>query len=90
MNLEGLHKSTTTPVEITGRSWSTVLGGAGIKGGQTYGATSDDGTEVKENPRHRAELHGHNLPRAESGSRNNQPEQHWSPDPVGGSWRGGG
>lgn len=31
-------------------SWSTVLGGAGIKGGQVYGATSDDGTEVKENP----------------------------------------
>ncbi len=31
-------------------SWSTVLGGAGIKGGQAYGATSDDGTEVKENP----------------------------------------
>ncbi len=31
-------------------SWSTVLGGAGIKGGQAYGATSDDGTEIKENP----------------------------------------
>ena len=31
-------------------SWSTVLGGAGIKGGQAYGATSDDGVEVKENP----------------------------------------
>ena len=41
--------------ENTGRdhwpgSWSTVLGGAGIKGGQVYGATSDDGTEIKENP----------------------------------------
>jgi hypothetical protein len=39
--------------ENTGRdhwpgSWSTVLGGAGIKGGQTYGATSDDGMEIKE------------------------------------------
>ena len=31
-------------------SWSTVLGGAGIKGGQVYGATSDDGTEITENP----------------------------------------
>lgn len=31
-------------------SWSTVLGGAGIKCGQAYGATSDDGTEVKDNP----------------------------------------
>lgn len=31
-------------------SWSTVLGGAGIKGGQAYGATSDEGAEVKENP----------------------------------------
>ena len=27
-----------------------MLGGAGIKAGQAYGATSDDGTEVKENP----------------------------------------
>ena len=40
--------------ENTGRdhwpgSWSTVLGGAGIRGGQTYGATSDDGMEIKEN-----------------------------------------
>jgi hypothetical protein len=39
--------------ENTGRdhwpgSWSTVLGGAGIKGGQVYGATSDDGMEIKE------------------------------------------
>jgi len=41
--------------ENTGRdhwpgSWSTVLGGAGIRGGQAYGATSDDGMEIKENP----------------------------------------
>ena len=39
--------------ENTGRdhwpgSWSTVLGGAGIKGGQAYGTTSDDGMEIKE------------------------------------------
>ena len=39
--------------ENTGRdhwpgSWSTVLGGAGIKGGQVYGATSDDGMEIKD------------------------------------------
>ena len=31
-------------------SWSTVLGGAGIKGGQAYGVTSDDGTEIQEHP----------------------------------------
>jgi len=31
-------------------SWSTVLGGAGIQGGQVYGTTSDDGTEIKEHP----------------------------------------
>jgi hypothetical protein len=31
-------------------SWSTVLAGGGIKGGQAYGKTSADGTEVKENP----------------------------------------
>lgn len=31
-------------------SWSTVLGGGGIKGGQVYGATSNDGMEVTENP----------------------------------------
>jgi hypothetical protein len=39
--------------ENTGRdhwpgSWSTVLGGAGIRGGQVYGATSDDGMEIKD------------------------------------------
>jgi len=31
-------------------SWATVLAGGGIKGGQAYGKTSDDGTEIKENP----------------------------------------
>ena len=39
--------------ENTGRdhwpgSWSTVLGGAGTKGGQAYGTTSDDGMEIKD------------------------------------------
>src|SRR5205807_5037404 len=32
------------------RCWSVVLGGGAIKGGQVYGATSKDGTDVKENP----------------------------------------
>ncbi|MEZ6131913.1 MAG: DUF1501 domain-containing protein [Planctomycetaceae bacterium] len=41
--------------ENTGRdhwpkSWSTVLGGAGIRGGQVYGKTSADGMEIVENP----------------------------------------
>ncbi len=31
-------------------SWSTVLAGGGIKGGQTIGKTSADGMEVKERP----------------------------------------
>ena len=31
-------------------SWSTVLAGGGIKGGQAYGKTSPDGTAVTENP----------------------------------------
>jgi hypothetical protein len=31
-------------------SWSTVLAGGGIKGGQVVGKTSDDGMEVKERP----------------------------------------
>jgi hypothetical protein len=31
-------------------SWSTVLGGGGIKGGQVYGKTSKDGTGVDEKP----------------------------------------
>ncbi len=30
-------------------SWSTVLGGGGIRGGQVYGKTSDDGMEIVEN-----------------------------------------
>lgn len=41
--------------ENTGRDhwpggWSTVLGGAGIRGGQAYGQTSADGMEVVEQP----------------------------------------
>ncbi len=31
-------------------SWSTVLAGGGIKGGQAYGKTSANGMEIKENP----------------------------------------
>ncbi len=31
-------------------SWSTVLAGGGIKGGQAIGKTSDDGIEVKDRP----------------------------------------
>jgi uncharacterized protein (DUF1501 family) len=31
-------------------SWSTVLAGGGIKGGQVVGKTSEDGMEVKERP----------------------------------------
>src|SRR5207302_1965454 len=31
-------------------SWSTVLAGGGIKGGQVIGATSADGMEVKDHP----------------------------------------
>ena len=31
-------------------AWSTVLGGGGIKGGQVYGSTSDDGMSVKDKP----------------------------------------
>jgi hypothetical protein len=30
------------------RCWSVVLGGGGLKGGQVYGSTSADGTEVKD------------------------------------------
>lgn len=29
-------------------SWSSVLGGAGIQGGQVYGATTDDGMEIRD------------------------------------------
>ena len=32
------------------RSWSTVMAGGGIKGGQVVGKTSDDGTEVTDRP----------------------------------------
>ncbi|PQO32165.1 DUF1501 domain-containing protein [Bremerella cremea] len=32
------------------RSWSTVVGGGGIKGGQAIGATSSDGTAVETEP----------------------------------------
>jgi hypothetical protein len=32
------------------RAWTIVLAGGGIKGGQVYGATDDDGKEVKDNP----------------------------------------
>jgi hypothetical protein len=31
-------------------SWSTVLAGGGIKGGQAYGKTSPDGMQIAENP----------------------------------------
>ncbi len=31
-----------------GRCWSVVLGGGAIKGGQVYGATTDDGTDIKD------------------------------------------
>ena len=33
-----------------GRCWSVVIGGGAIKGGQTYGATGPDGTDVKDSP----------------------------------------
>jgi len=32
------------------RCWSVVVGGGAIAGGQVYGATSDDGTDVKDKP----------------------------------------
>ena len=32
------------------RCWSTALAGAGIKGGQLYGASDENGVEVKDNP----------------------------------------
>jgi uncharacterized protein (DUF1501 family) len=32
------------------RSWSVVVGGAGIKGGQAVGATNEDGTQVATDP----------------------------------------
>jgi hypothetical protein len=32
------------------RAWTIVLAGGGIKGGQVYGSTTEDGREVKDNP----------------------------------------
>jgi len=32
------------------RCWSVVIGGGAINGGQVYGATSSDGTDIKEKP----------------------------------------
>jgi hypothetical protein len=32
-----------------GRCWSVVLGGGAIKGGQVYGSTNEDGTDIKDN-----------------------------------------
>jgi hypothetical protein len=33
-----------------GRCWTVVLGGGAIKGGQVYGATSEDGMDIKDKP----------------------------------------
>jgi hypothetical protein len=38
------------------RCWSVVVGGGGIKGGQVYGSTSKDGTDVGDNPASVADL----------------------------------
>jgi hypothetical protein len=32
------------------RCWSVVVGGGGLKGGEVFGSTSNDGTDVKDNP----------------------------------------
>jgi hypothetical protein len=32
-----------------GRCWSVVVGGGAIKGGQVYGSTNEDGTDIKDN-----------------------------------------
>jgi Protein of unknown function (DUF1501) len=32
------------------RCWSVVIGGGAIKGGQSYGATGSDGTDIKDSP----------------------------------------
>jgi hypothetical protein len=32
------------------RCWSVVVGGGGLKGGQVYGSTNRDGTDVQDNP----------------------------------------
>src|SRR5690606_29990870 len=31
-------------------AWTTVLAGGGVRGGQVYGKTSDDGSRVEEHP----------------------------------------
>jgi hypothetical protein len=49
VNLAELRRSTRTQVGITG-SWSVVLGGAGIRGGQVYGATEADGVAIADKP----------------------------------------
>ncbi len=40
----------TTGRDHWARSWSVVVGGSGIKGGTTVGATNEDGTEVTTDP----------------------------------------
>jgi hypothetical protein len=40
----------TTGRDHWARSWSVVVGGAGMKGGQAIGATNEDGTEVVTDP----------------------------------------
>lgn len=40
----------TTGRDHWARSWSVVVGGAGMKGGQAIGATKEDGTEVATDP----------------------------------------
>ena len=40
----------TTGRDHWARSWSVVVGGAGMKGGQAIGATNEDGTEVTTDP----------------------------------------
>jgi uncharacterized protein (DUF1501 family) len=37
-------------------AWTCVFGGGGIKGGQAYGKTSDDGTEVVEGKANEADI----------------------------------
>jgi hypothetical protein len=38
------------------RCWSTALAGCGIKGGQVYGSSDEDGKEVKDNPVHEGDF----------------------------------
>ena len=40
-------------------AWSAVLAGGGVRGGQVYGATDDEGAKVADRPGHRAELFRH-------------------------------